>query len=103
MAPAFFLNTRKLKAGIARAAKALGRDVIRIDYDRGLDVMGNESIFFKIVLADHASRQPKIREVAQRAALTLMNELQTDENGVHAYFNFRSESEVAQIHDPAWA
>jgi hypothetical protein len=32
-----------------------------------------------------------------------MNQLKTDENGVHAYFNFRSQSEAASIKDPAWA
>ena len=65
--------------------------------------MGNPSIFFKIVLADAASRQPKIRAVAQRVALTLMKHTQTDEHGVHPYFNFRSQSEVKHMSDPAWA
>jgi hypothetical protein len=32
-----------------------------------------------------------------------MNQLKTDENGVHAYFNVRSQSEAASIKDPAWA
>jgi len=44
-----------------------------------------------------------IASCAQRIALTLMNHLRTDENGVHAYFNFRSQSEAARIDDPAWA
>jgi len=65
--------------------------------------MGYASIFFKIVLSDQSSGPAKLREVAQRVALTLMNEVKTDENGVHAYFNFRSQSEVAQMNDPAWA
>ena len=30
--------------------------------------------------------------LTQYIALTLMNQLQTDENGVHAYFNFRMTS-----------
>jgi hypothetical protein len=101
--PAIFSHARKLNAGIARARKALGRDVTSIHYDLDFDSMGFASIFFKVVLADHASQQPRIREVAQRVALTLMNEVQTDENGVHAYFNFRSRSEAAQLNDPAWA
>jgi hypothetical protein len=98
-----FSNTPKLNAGIARASRALGKDVVNIHYDLGFDAMGFPSIFFKIVLADAASRQPKIREVAQRTALALMKHTQTEEHGVHAYFNFRSQSEVKRMSDPAWA
>ena len=100
--PAIFSNTREVDAGVTRAAKALGKDVISIHYDLDFDAMGNAAIFFKIVLADYASRQPKIRDVTRRVALTLMKEVQTDANGVHAYFNFRSQSEVALMNDPAW-
>jgi len=55
------------------------------------------------VLTDEASRPARLRFVTQQVALTLMNQLNTDENGMHAYFNFRSRSEVAAIKDPAWA
>lgn len=65
--------------------------------------MGFASIFFKIVLTDEASRPARLRFVAQQVALTLMNQLNTDEKGVHAYFNFRSQAEVASIKNPAWA
>ncbi len=64
--------------------------------------MGFPAIFFNIVLTDEASRPARLRIVAQHVGLTLMNQLKTDENGVHAYFNFRSQSEVAGIKDPAW-
>lgn len=65
--------------------------------------MGFPSLFFFIVLANHAAGPHRLRQVAQRVALTLMNELRTDERGVRAYFNFRSDAEVAQMNDPAWA
>ena len=88
---------------LRRAAQSLGADVVHINFEIGFDVMGFDSIFFNIVLTDEASRPARLRFVAQHVALTLMNQLKTDENGVHAYFNFRSQSEVASIKDPAWA
>ena len=101
--PAIFVNPRRLQADVWRAAQSLGADVVHINFAIGSDVMGFDSIFFNIVLTDEASRPARLRFVAQHVALTLMNQLKTDENGVHAYFNFRSQSEVASTKDPAWA
>lgn len=101
--PAILANTPQLQADVRRAAQSLGADVVHINFEIGSDVMGFDSIFFNIVLTDEASRPARLRFVAQHVALTLMNQLKTDENGVHAYFNFRSQSEVASIKDPAWA
>ncbi len=101
--PAIFSNTPQLQADVRRAAQSLGADVVRINFEIGLDVMGVDSIFFKIVLTDEASSPARLRFVTQHVAFALMNQLKTDENGVHAHFNFRSQSEVASIKDPAWA
>jgi hypothetical protein len=101
--PAIFSNTPQLQADVRRAAQSLGADVVHINFEIGFDVLGFDSIFFNIVLTDEASRPARLRFVAQHVSLTLMNQLKTDENGVHAYFNFRSQSEVASIKDPAWA
>jgi hypothetical protein len=87
---------------VRRAAQSLGADVVNINFKIGFDEMGSASIFFNIVLTDEASRPARLRVVAQHVSLTLMNQLKTDENGVHAYFNFRSQSEVASFKDPAW-
>ena len=101
--PAIFANTPQLHADVRRAAQPLGADVVHINFEIGFDVMGFASIFFNIVLTDEASSPARLRFVTQQIALTLMNQLKTDENGVHAYFNFRSQSEVAHVKDPAWA
>jgi hypothetical protein len=100
--PRVFSDTPKLKADIDRAAHSLRGDVVHIFYELGFDWMGDASIFFKIVLRDRSSKPEKLGQVANRVSLTLMNELKTDEKGVHAYFNFRSQSEVAQMKDPSW-
>jgi len=101
--PAALANTVKLDAGVNRAARALAGDVVHVYYDFGFDWIGDPSIFFKVVLTDQASRPGKLRDVAQRVTLKLMNEVKTDQKGVHAYFNFRSRSEQEEMKDPAWA
>ena len=97
------IHPAELQPEINRISPTLRPDVINIHWRIGVDVMGSTSVFFNIELTDAASQRSRLRDVAQRVTLTLMNELQTDENGVHAYFNFRSHSEVAAINDPAWA
>lgn len=101
--PALLTNPNQLREHIRQTLPMLVLDVIRINYDIGHDAMGFPSIFFNIVLTDESSRPARLRHAVQRIALTLMNHLKTDENGVHAYFNFRSQSEAAHINDPAWA
>ncbi len=101
--PTLLTNTPQLRDQIRQAMPLLVPDVVRINFEVGFDAMGFASIFFNIVLADEATRPARLRHAAQRIALTLMNHLRTDENGVHAYFNFRSQSEAARIDDPAWA
>jgi hypothetical protein len=101
--PAMLVNPGRLRSEVTRAAQSLGADVVNINFEVGPDAMGFDSIFFNIVLTDEASRPARLRYVTQRVALTLMNQLGTDEIGVHAYFNFRSQSEAASIEDPAWA
>ena len=64
---------------------------------------GEPSIFFRILVSDAAGHPANLKDLAQRVALLLMNEVQTDEFGLHAYFNFRSESEQAALREPAWA
>ena len=100
--PAIFANTLQLEADVQRAAQSLGADVVHVNFETGFDALGSASIFFNIVLTDEACDPARLRFVTQHVALSLMNQLKTDENGVHAYFNFRSQSEVTSTKDPAW-
>ena len=101
--PSGFVNQGKLTAGVQRAAKALAGDVVSIHYDFGSDWIGNPSIFFRVVLTDKASKPENLRDVAQRVVLKIRDEAKTDRYGFYAYFNFRSQSELAKMSDPAWA
>jgi len=101
--PTLLTDTPRIKAGIQRAVQPFAGDVLHVYYEIGSDWMGYASIFFKIVVSDQASRPQRLRDLSQRVALALMNELGTDEDGVNTYFSFRSQSEVAEMNDPAWA
>lgn len=101
--PAILTDIPKLRNDVRRAVQQFGADVAWINFEIGVDDLGDPSIFFHVVLSDDASKPARLRYVALHVRLTLANELKTDENGVHAYFNFRSQSEMADIDDPAWA
>jgi hypothetical protein len=53
---------------------------------------------------DEASRgDHQLYELSNKVSISLLNEAKTDENGLYAYFDFRSMSEQAKLKDPAWA
>jgi hypothetical protein len=54
-------------------------------------------------LADEAARIAKLSETAQRITVALLREVNAEEQGLHAYFNFRSLSEISKLNEPAWA
>jgi hypothetical protein len=77
--------------------------IVRIRYSLDSDWTGDPSIFFRILLSDAASRPGNhLREIAQRVTLLLMNEVRSEEFGLHAYFNFRSESEQKALRESDW-
>jgi hypothetical protein len=57
----------------------------------------------RIVLRDDASREAQLGEMAKRVALTIRNEVDAEQLGLHPYFNFRSQSEQTELKEPAWA
>lgn len=101
--PASYVNHADIDDAIRRAEHGLSATVVRIRYTLGPDWTGDPSIFFHIVLTDQAAAKPKISDVAQAIALVLTQEVRPEEKGLHAYFNFRSLSELSSINEPAWA
>jgi hypothetical protein len=98
-----FVKQQEIAEGVQRAARALAHSVVRIRYDFGPDWTGDPSIFFRIILTDDAAKKPKLNEIANAISLILTREVRADEQGLHAYFNFRSASEQAELKEPAWA
>lgn len=101
--PIGFVNQQDIDAAVQRAANALAPTVVRIRYDFGTDWTGDPSIFFRIVLADEAAKRPKLSDLAQTVELILLREVKAEEQGLNAYFNYRSLSEQDNLKEPAWA
>ncbi len=101
--PSGFVHQQRIAQGVARATDALSREVVRIRYDLGEDWSGDGAVFFRVLLKDSASERPHLREVARRVAAKIFHEVQPQELGLQAYFNFRSESEQATLREEAWA
>ena len=100
--PRGIIDQAKLRAGVKKAERALAPDVIRIMYSYTEDVQGNLSLFFRILISDHAAAPNRLRETTQRIILKIMLEIKAHELGLQTYFNFRSKSEQALLREPFW-
>lgn len=104
MVPNGFVHQAQLDGDITSAILKLGPEVVHVAYSLGADSTGEPSIFFRIILADSATKEEAITEVTDRIATILFDEVRPIENwGLHPYFNFRSRSEQRRRPDPEWA
>ena len=100
--PRGLVDQAKIRAGVKRAERALAPDVIRIMYAFAEDVQGNISLFFRIVITDHAAAPVRLRETSQRIIAKVLHEIKAQELGLQTYFNFRSKSEQDMLREPFW-
>ena len=96
------VDQSKIKAGVQRAERALAPDVVRIMFSYGVDVMGEQALFFRIVISDQAAVPAHLREKTQRMIAKVMAEVKSQELGLETYFNFRSRSEQAALRESSW-
>jgi len=96
------VDERKIAVGIAKAKKAVGRDVVRIRFNLGEDWTGDPAVYIRVVLTDEASKEERLREVAQRVRKRVRDEIKVEEIGLHPYFFFRSQSETKEYKDATW-
>lgn len=97
------LNEADLDRRVKAVARKLAPDVVRIRYDIASDSTDKEAIYFRILLSDDASREKRLREVAERVEAELSKKLKLDDLGLPWYSYFRSESEQAMMKDPDWS
>jgi hypothetical protein len=94
---------KQLDDEIQAAIKKLGPEAVHVAYRVREDSTGDPSIFFKITLADPATSDGIRWEATDRIRTILRDGVQPEENwGLHAYFNFRSESSLRERPDPDW-
>jgi hypothetical protein len=100
--PTAFVHQRALAFAVQTVENAFSSEVVHIRHSFGEDGSGAPSIFFRILVRDEAAPLVRLREFARRISIALMNAAGTDENGLHAYFEFSSASEQARLRDPEW-
>lgn len=100
--PKGLIDQGKIRAGVRKAERALAPDVIRIMYSIAVDWKDEHSLFFRIVISDHAAAPARLRETTQRIMTKILQEIKAHELGLQTYFNFRSRSEQAMLREPFW-
>lgn len=85
-------------AAVSRAARQLvGADVLSVIAALSNDWSGEPAVFFTVILSDQASRH-NLLDTTKRVQHAIVTRLQPLEQwGVLPYFNFRSQSEQADI------
>jgi hypothetical protein len=95
---------QEIDEAVEKVVKELSPGVRRIRYEFGEDWTGEPVIFFRVLLSDNVVKRRNL----QRKIVPLVVSRMTDEFfaiglGLIPHFNFRSESEQAKAHEPAWA
>jgi hypothetical protein len=88
---------------VDRIARDLAPDVVRIRIDVKPDWNENSAIYFRVTMSDEASRKDRLWDATELVRAKLFDELRLEELDHQPYFNFRSNSEQAELQDPAWA
>ncbi|HTR39870.1 MAG TPA: hypothetical protein VMH80_28550 [Bryobacteraceae bacterium] len=102
--PRAFVHQAEFQGAVARAARKLGRDVVNVIPTLGDDWTGEPAVFFMVILVDSATRRDLLLNNVNKVSQTLIEQVQPlEEWGVYPYFNFRSESEHAQLSQPSVA
>jgi hypothetical protein len=91
----------QINAAVAEVLKEFSPWVKYIRPDVGHDWTGEWALFFRVMLSDEAARN-RFGDLATRVMLRTTDHLDIPNLGMFPYFDFRSESEQAMPHDPAW-
>jgi len=103
LTPTGFVHQQEIKSAIQRVESRFAQQVDHINFNFGEDWTGEPSIFFRVVVRDEAAPIDRLLPLSEQVSISLMNEAKTYENGLRAYFDFRSVAEQAKLQEPAWA
>jgi hypothetical protein len=91
----------QINAAVAEVVNEFSPSVRYIRYDIGQDWSGEWAVFFRVLLSDDAVRN-RLKDVATRVVWRTSERLDLPSLGLFPYFDFRSESEQAHLHEAAW-
>ena len=102
--PRAFAQQGQFSAAVAETEQRLSPHVVRIRYTLGQDWSGDPAVFFRIILSDADSRRDQLLDATNKVSAAIVRHIEPLEQwGVLPYFSFRSQSEQAQLNEPAWA
>ena len=96
------IATLPTRERVNEVATDLAPDVVRIRFNITDDWSGDPGIYFRVVLTDRASRPDQLAAVTGRVSAKLFDKLGLASLDHIPYFLFRSQSEQAELQDPAW-
>jgi hypothetical protein len=87
---------------VDKVAREFAPDVVRIRLSVAPDWSEHPALYFRVLLADHASQRERLADTTGRVSARLFDELGLASLDHIPYFRFRSQSEQAKLKDPAW-
>jgi hypothetical protein len=93
----------QINAAVRTVLKELYPAVKHIRFSIDQDWTGEWAIFFRVMLSDELTDRRRLNEVTDRLMDRMMDELDLPNLGMMPHFNFRTESEQAELNDPDWA
>ena len=96
------IAAKPIQECVDEIARKLSPDVVSIRSSPGLDWSEHPALYFRVILSDSASRGDKLAQVTGEVSRRVSDELGLATSERIPYFRFRSQSEQAQLNDPAW-
>ena len=91
----------QINAAVSDVVRELSPWVRHIRYDIAQDWSGQWAIFFRVLLSDEAA-QKRLKDVSTRVVWRTSERLDLPNLGLFPYFDFRTESEQARMHEASW-
>ncbi|BDC48319.1 hypothetical protein F183_A06350 [Bryobacterales bacterium F-183] len=101
-APVALSRKAEIEAAIRHIQEMVGPDIVRIRYEIDRDWSGDWGIFFRVILKDDAARD-RLQIIVETVMREFNRQLDFEALQVFPYQTFRSESEQAELREPAWA
>jgi len=93
----------RIDAAITDVVKEFSPLVKRIRYSLGQNWIGDDAIFFRVLLSDEANDSRKRHDAITRVRSRMMERLDIATLGPWPYLDFRTESEQSALNQPDWA
>jgi hypothetical protein len=98
-----FVNEAAIDSAVRRVEDLFAPQVVQIQYTLENNHYGDPSISFRILVSDDAAHDiDQLYELSKKISHALINEAQTYEKGLDAYFSYRTVSEQEKLRDPMW-